>query len=502
MSSEDRSLQGPQWTDVVSAALVGTDRRPVPGGPGALLDAAAAQGLRMRAGVRAEAGVALPEAAPEETVPAAPRAAAVRLAGLLDPVRVAGAARNAETRLELVDEWLGAGRRAPGELLPELLDLGRRHRQLRPALAKAGGERARWLAVQRDEWRYLLGETDEREIVKGWDLAPIGRRVGHLSAVRRRDPHLARMQLTTTWDSETAEDRAALLKTFHIGLSRVDEDILERALDDPRREVRVVALDLLARLPDSAYALRMAVRARGCVRVDGARVDVRPPAQCDRSMQRDGVTARAPAGTGQRAWWLEEVLARTPLGTWGRPETLLDKAIDDEWTGVLRRGLGRAAAGQDNSEWAAVMVDRLWSEPSTSQRPDDRLLLEALYEVLPVDLRAERAAAVLRRDPGRATAAGVERLLELCPRPWPRPLAEAAVDALGVLIRGGASAWRLAGLTALAGTRLPVSTVDGLGALRDTLAGHRPDDPRLSAVDHLTDVLRFRYRMNEELTRD
>jgi hypothetical protein len=493
-------MSGPLWTDIVSAALVGTDRRPVPGGPGAVLDAAAAQGLRLRAGVRAETGVVAPEPAPEESVPPASPAAAARLCGLLDPVRVAGAARNAETRLELVDEWLSAGRHAPGELLPELLDLGRRHRQLRPGLARAGGARARWLAAQRDEWRYLLGETDERELVKGWDLAPIGRRVGHLTAVRRRDPALARMQLTSTWDSETAEDRAALLKTFHSGLSIGDDDVLERALDDPRREVRVVALDLLARLPGSAYALRMAKRAREYVRVDGDRVDVRPPAQCDRSMQRDGVTSRAPAGTGQRAWWLEEVLARTPLGTWGRPEALLDRAVDPEWTSVLRRGLGRAAAGQDNSEWAAAMVDRLWSDATTAQRPDDRLLLEALYEVLPVDLRAERAAAVLHRDPGRATAAGVERLLELCPRPWPGPLADAALEALGMLIRGGASAWRLAGLTALAGTRLPVSTVDRLGALRDTLAGHRADDPRLSAIDHLTDVLRFRYRMNEELT--
>ena len=65
---------------------------------------------------------------------------------------------------------------------------------------------------------------------------------------------------------------------------------------------------------------------------------------------------------------------------------------------------------------------------------------------------------MLRNDPGRATAAGVERLLELCPRPWPPQLADAALGAIAVLVRGGASTWRLAGLVTLAGTRLPLAS--------------------------------------------
>jgi hypothetical protein len=222
-------------------------------------------------------------------------------------------------------------------------------------------------------------------------------------------------------------------------------------------------------------------------------------------MQRDGVTARAPAGVGQRAWWLEEVLARTPITTWGAPDDLLRLPIPDEWAGVVRRGLGRAAAAQGNGEWAAALVDRLWPEATAAQRPDDRLLLEALYEALPAPQRAERAAEVLRNDPGRATAAGVERLLELCPRPWPAGLAEAALAAIAVLVRGGASTWRLAGLVTLAGTRLPlasaagVSTVDAVERLRAAFAEDRPADPRLGTLDQLSDVLRFRQEMHEEL---
>jgi len=489
------------WSEVVAAALVGTDRRPAPGGPTGLLDAAAAAGLCRRAGVCAASDVSLLEPAPDDAAELASAAATTRLAGLLDPLGgLGGDGRDAETRLELVDEWLEAGRLVPGELLPALLDLGRRRRQLRPALLAAGGERARWLAAQRPDWRFLLGEADERELTEPWDLAPIGRRVGHLAAVRRRDPAAGLALLAAGWDTETPDDRAALLKTLQVGLSTEDEELLERALDDRRREVRSAALELLVRLPGSRYAARMAGRARACLRVGPSRVDVRPPGQCDAAMQRDGVAARPPAGTGQRAWWLEEVLARTPVRTWGAPGDLLDRHVADEWAGVVRRGLARAAAAQRDGEWAGALVDRLWPEATVAQRPEDRLLLEALYDALLRAERAGRAAAVLRRDPGRATAAGVERLLELCPRPWPEPLASATVTALEVLVLGGASPWRLAGLAALAGTRLPVSTLDAATGLRDRVGVERPEDPRLAAVDQLVELLRFRHEMHEELS--
>jgi len=91
-----------------------------------------------------------------------------------------------------------------------------------------------------------------------------------------------------------------------------------------------------------------------------------------------------------------------------------------------------------------------------------------------------------------------------------------------VLVRGGASTWRLAGLVTLAGTRLPlalaghagsaalaghagsaggVSTVDAVYRMREAFAQDRPADPRLGTLDQLTDVLRFRQEMHEELAK-
>lgn len=493
-----------RWEDVLAAALVGTDRRPLPG----LLDAAAAHGLRRRAGARPATGVAPPEPAPAESTPLACAPAVSRLTFLLDGVGGAGLAglagageRDAETRLALVEEWLDAGRRVPGELLPALLDLGRRHRSLRPRLVAGGGARAGWLATQRPEWAYLLGQADQTVLTEPWDLAPIGRRIGHLTALRRRDPAAARDLLIGTWDTEAAEDRAALLRTFAVGLSTADEALLERALDDRRQQVRIVAADLLPRLPDSGYGRRMAARAVECVRPCRGGVLVDPPAECDRQLRRDGINPNPPAGVGSRAWWLQELLARTPLATWTPllapdPAAVLALPMGD-WAGAVRRGLARAAAAQGNPEWAAASVDRLW--PQAPATPHDRPLLESLYETLAPAARADRAVAVFRSDSKRAGAAGadrlLDRLLELCPRPWPPELADAVLAAIAGQARGG----QLSTLCALAATRLPVSTVDAVEALRDRLRAEQPDDSRLPAIELLANTLRFRHGMLEEL---
>src|SRR5689334_22403141 len=83
------ALAPPSWEDLVTSALLGTDRRPpaaaVPGreAPVALLDAAAVVTLLRRAGLRPASAARRPEPAPEDTRPALPAAAARRLALLL-----------------------------------------------------------------------------------------------------------------------------------------------------------------------------------------------------------------------------------------------------------------------------------------------------------------------------------------------------------------------------------------------------------------------------------
>ncbi|MER5565117.1 hypothetical protein ABT083_02760, partial [Streptomyces goshikiensis] len=77
---------GGDWEELVGAALLGTERRQ--GSPEALLDAAAVQTVRRRAGLRpAEAGPR-PEPAPRDPRPVPPEAARRRLAQLLADAQV------------------------------------------------------------------------------------------------------------------------------------------------------------------------------------------------------------------------------------------------------------------------------------------------------------------------------------------------------------------------------------------------------------------------------
>jgi hypothetical protein len=420
--------------------------------------------------------------------------------------------RDMEGRLELLAEWLTAAadahRRLPAELVPALLEAGRRHRGLRPLLGPVAGPLAGWLAAQRPDWSYASSTPPAESTADdtdGWELGVIASRVAYLVRLRRRDPTRARELLDAAWDDEAPDDRAALLGALETGLGGADEPLLERALDDRRRQVRAVALDLLARLPGSAYGRRMAARATECIDLGGSDprgsgpVGITPPAACDRSMRRDGVVARPPAGTGERAWWLEEVLAHTPLSIWPAPAAFLAREVSEAWAATVRRGLARAAAAQRDGAWAVALVDALTAEVAAHGHPDDRLLLRALYDVLPLDEVTSRAGAALDRGLADAMAVGVEHVLALCPKPWPPAITEAVFRALEEQLGHRGAGWRAAGLCELAALRLPADAAPRAVELVGRLRAIRPNDPGVAFVERFAATLRYRQDMLEEL---
>jgi hypothetical protein len=339
--------------------------------------------------------------------------------------------------------------------------------------------------------------VDEPEV---WELGPIELRAAYLSQLRQRDPTQALELLETAWDAEPPDDRSALLGALATGLSTDDEPLLERALDDRRKQVRDVALDLLARLPHSAYARRMVARASACVDLHPTRrIGISPPAACDRSMRRDGIAPRGPAGTGERAWWLEEILARTPLHAWPEPRAFLARRVSEAWVTTVRRGLARAAANQRDGAWAAALVDPLTKDVASDWQPADRLLLEALYDVLPTEDLTARATAALRRGLAEAIAVGVEHVLGLCPGPWPPAVADAVFGALDDQLSRLGGGWRVAWLCELAALRLPADLAPRAVALVERLRAAGPKDPGVAIVERFAATLRFRQDMLEEL---
>ncbi|MBT8226180.1 MAG: SWIM zinc finger family protein, partial [Dactylosporangium sp.] len=302
------------------------------------------------------------------------------------------------------------------------------------------------------------------------------------------------------WDGEASDERAAMLAVLADGLSPADEPLLERALGDRRSGIRALAADLLVELPGSGYTQRMIELATACIDVGGTGIiRVRPPSACTRAMRRDGITARPPAGVGARTWLLEEVLAHTPLQIWpGPPGAFLERPMAEGWRIVVQRGLARAAASTRNPDWAEALITALAPYTRSGRRPDDRLLLEALYEALPPERLAGLAATALPEGLTRASTIGVERMLELCPRPWPEPLTDAVLTTIAAAAPARTAGWRVTGLCETAALRLPPESAPHVESIAETVRAERASDPIVTIVQRLLSTLRYRNQMLRE----
>ncbi|GAA2106918.1 DUF5691 domain-containing protein [Actinomadura alba] len=493
------------WTEHVSAALLGTQRRPPPSLPeapagtadpaGRLLDQAALLTVRRRAGLLP--GTAEPVApAPAETAPVVPPEAARRLAQIL-----------AGERFRVLPEWLERaaerGYRVPPRLLPDLLEKGRTDRGLRPLIARAAGRRGVWLALRNTDWAYLVavGEDDAAADPGAWQTGTRGRRVAHLVRLRATDPAAALATLRETWDREPAPDRTVFLATFERGLSAADEEFLEAALDDRGQDVRRIAADLLARLPGSAYGRRMTERARVCLRGEHRTVRhraqrwivVEPPAGHDDAMQRDGIPFHAAERIGDRAGWLREVLARTPLATWTelfgmRPMEVvclpIADAVDHDVHSAkdVHLGWARAAVRQRDAGWARALL-------KGGVVVDEVEALADLLAVLPAGERDAAAADLIRWVEGHDD---LIRTLDRIPGPWTGELADTVVATLLTAARRPDAARFVSRLCRLADERLTPGAVSRLDEITRDHANSWP-------LTELTETLRFRHHMLEEL---
>ncbi|WP_053759438.1 MULTISPECIES: DUF5691 domain-containing protein [Streptomyces] len=522
------------WEELVTTALLGTDRRTPPGvapgrdAPAALLDAAAMETVRRRAGLIPARSAPRPDPAPEDPRPSLPAPAARRLAMLLaDRPATAGSGRRgtAPDLVELLPQWLATanarGFTAPPETLPALLDAARGRTDLRPSALAFAGPRALWLARLNPEWRFALRATpgggaslphldDTEKVRELWQEGLFAERVALLAAIRADAPRAARELLATTWATERAEDRLMFLDSLRDGLGDEDEPFLEQSLADRSRNVRATAAELLSSLPGSALASRMAARAWACVAVDHTRdtptITVEAPHECDAGMERDGIAAKPPAGRGERSWWFGQLVEATPLGTWPArlgdrtPEGIVALPVGDDWQGELHAAWCRAAVRQRNAVWSRALL----GAPSAPEAggPGAVSLAERakLLSTLEADERAEWVAGFIATH-GLSEAF---QLLGVCQVPWAPPLGQAVVDALNIARDAGSYPWSFSGVMGLAERCLdPVAAnpLDGLLAV--------PEEPQdaspgaggywAEAFQRLVTTLRLRAAMAQEL---
>jgi hypothetical protein len=356
----------------------------------------------------------------------------------------------------------------------------------------------------RADWRWLLDEapgavTDDDPAI--WETGSSGERLAYLVQFRSTDPAAARTLLETGWAAESSEDRARFLTALEEGLSAADDPLLERALDDRRREVRETALDLQRRLPGSSLSRRMAARAETIVQLDRRtfgrdRLIVTPPEELDAALRRDGVGATPARGVGIGAWLLEEIVAGTPLGAWTsrfdrRPGAVLELAHGHDWETPLLHGWAKAAITQGDAAWAGALISNDADNKAAGLREAVRWDLHLL---LPPAELAHIAGDFLRRDDHLAN-----RLLAIHPGVWPDELAVTVIETIARRARTDKHSWQLAELCRSAAMAMPPRFAPHLAQLALTLDQGPADMSRVRPVADLARTLTFRQEMLEEL---
>ncbi|MFG1603586.1 SWIM zinc finger family protein [Actinoplanes sp. NPDC049265] len=520
--------------DLLAAALVGTARRPWTPAPvavggrsldlpaGSLLEAAGSALVYRRAGVRPGAGHRPIEAAPAETQPALPWAAGERLRRIL----TLGEAPFGSTATPIyLAEWLrlaqARGGRAPGGRLPGLLDQATTHEDLRAAVATVAGARGRWLAGMRDKWEWLLPAKPS-----SWDTGTADERVALLHATRLRDPDAGRRLIESTWEADPASDRARFLAELGHGLSLADATLLERSLDDRNGAVRNAGLELLRALPGSAWAGRMAARARAAVRLERRvigrdRLVVTPPEELDAVMRRDGLTPSSGSGArssssgggppfgggpasggvgggrrtgGAGAHRLEEIVAGTPLVVWAEyaksPAAMIELARGDDFEDSLVHGWARAAIDQRDAAWASALV----LNDNGGEGPALRHIVRwDLHGVLPAThLTRIVLDYLVRRD------YQVSRLLTQLTGEWTDELATVVLTALRHGVRSDQDAWLVHELCPPAIGGLPTRYAPRVAQLAEELDHELGPTVRTRPIAELAAALAFRQEMHQE----
>jgi hypothetical protein len=390
-----------------------------------LLQAGAWAAYRLAGWTAETAPTAIPAAPPEQLRVCSPGAA--RLIRELFP----------STRESVLREALERLRRVGQVLAPELLPaaLAARDAELRAALVPALGERGRWLASLNPAWRWVADALPEGEVPPTdaetlWQEGAPAQRCEVLRRQRRADPGRAREWLADAWRLEKAEFRAVALGTLEVGLSAEDEPFLEERLADRSAPVRAQAAALLARLPGSALAARMAKRAEALLALADGALIVTLPRVCEADWQRDGIVAKPPQGTPERSWWLQQLLSCVPPTHWERrferpPYDLIAAAVQGEWAPAVIAGWSQAAVLHDNAAWIVVLWDWWfrYAASGTSRKAEQSaeimlaaVLAEDLLAHMPAQ-EAEQFAMELLTDPEWGRAALHEVLLAL-PIPW------------------------------------------------------------------------------------
>lgn len=352
---------------------------------------------------------------------------------------------------EVLPEWLrlalASGRVVPPRALPELLAAAKRDRSLRPAVRGIAGERGLWIARRHAAFAWLLEEAAVDD--GAWEDGQPAERLAWLRQTRAADPERAIAAITAHWPGEEGTMRESILRVIAESPLPGDEPWLEElALKDRRQEARELAAAALLQIDGSAFRRRAQERLRGRVKVVKKTITIDPPATYDPAWAADGIKEKPPQGTGEKAWWLRQMIALVPLADWpglleSAESELFTLARDPDWQEPLLLGWIDSARRLPSRSLPAHLLPFLAiREPWPIAALPKHLVLSSLLDAMPPDSAVAALDAIAKHLPplialdlfarlgqppppgtGKALLALLDQTLAAHPSPLVRPQA-------------------------------------------------------------------------------
>ena len=352
-----------------------------------------------------------------------------------------------EVRIEIasvaLERLYQAGLRLPDTLLPHALGAATGMRHLRPATLAVIGNRGSEIAAQHPGWLWATARSPADETL--WKEGTFAQRVAILEVVRACNPACGREWLETAWVNETPKFRSEAIDALLVRLSPDDEPFLESALGDRSPKVRAKASKLLARLPNSAFALRMRERADTMLDVvttggnAGRQLLVTPPTTVNRAWRRDRLIANPSQAVGVQNWWLTTALASVPPIHWSErfnshPADLIAAAAQNGYGPAILEGWAEAAGNHGDDEWA-ILLWKWWCHYHTGHLYYRHAFLVLRWALIRRLSRVQADALALETVPCDAKSDDQRWLdaleaMQSFPTPWPVEVGMRFLDGL------------------------------------------------------------------------
>jgi Family of unknown function (DUF5691) len=344
-----------------------------------------------------------------------------------------------------------SGQCIPPEFLPQLLDWGHFHSEVRSHLLPVIGARGEWLARLNPKWRYAQATpqaSNPAEWKELWETSDRTVRLNLLRQWRSQDASSARELVESTWKQDAAKDRAAFLECFSVGLSLADEAFLEKGLGDRSKEVRAVAVDLLSRQPETRFSQQMALLVKKYVQIVDVKgklqINITLPDPKDPQWQQVELDAYRAlqdmiSGSliiqamftkqGDRASLLMQIMALAPLSVWvdtGTPEAILTASTQHEWENMLIHSWLLAAHRQQNDAWSWALLN--WSSQNFTKKGQWQLPWQTLGQLLSKFSQQQQEDWIRSWLSSEVWAGEQLELLSCLPYPWSLSLSQRILE--------------------------------------------------------------------------